>query len=829
MATPDQIKAAIAKAEAAGRKDLAEKLRAYLPAEPAAPDTGKIEAAIAKAEAKGRTDLADKLRGYLPAAPSEPAATPAPATGRADPVAGTPEARQLAIDDFALFEMANPQLRGRYTPETMPEAGEMVIGGSGGGGKSGAPRIQVQPWRTADVRAASDTFGETAKTMLEGPVAAMQAFGGGLAGGDSPSRDYLISQGFNPTVAAILGVPGDAGGAVLSGLGAGISGLIGLGTELVPGQTSADEAKLGNDLLGMSTVAVPELAGVSSVPARVAAAAPKVPPVVAAPKAAPVVPKVAETVASVPETVVATTPEQIGALARKAADGGMGSVKAQEELAKAARVNPEAKAAADRLGIDLPVDVFSDDPNVLAVAGLSRSEVGKEAEALWRNAVKGARDKAEEIMAAMDGSPDIASVSESVKSSLQATRDGLKKTAAALYDAVDAAVPKSTKANVTNVVKALNEAIEGLGGPGGMSQAERALYNIVTGDQPLTYGRLIREKNLIGKAIARGDSPYSSLDSYTLGKMYGALTEDQMATVAQAGDATLRAKLREANQLTAKQKGLEKRIVSAFGSDLDGSIGAKLRSAVTQASKGDIAGLVRTLKVIPDDLKKTAMASALAAATRSARATEPGFGLSEFAKTFSGIKANKPVYNLIGKTLGPEAMAMLNDLNTVARRIAQADSNVLRTGKANQALVNAVQADGLVSRVLQSAAGKNVAQAAAIGATSAVGGPVAGMIAGPVMGQILAATPETLAKVGRLFASDEFQKLAVEAAKGTPTAKTVEAVKRTQVFKDWAKGVKDADKVLLDTGAVTGNVAAQGAANSTARPEYEALWGRYGQ
>jgi hypothetical protein len=647
----------------------------------------------------------------------------------------------------------------------------------------------VKPWKNVK----RDTFGETAAAMVEGPMAAAKSFAGGLTGGASPSREYLANDPLTGNlpgpVLTTLGGLGDMAGSGLSLVGAGITGLAGLASEAVPGQNSAQERKFAEDLTGMSMFAVPELAGASSVPARMAAAAPKTAP------AARVVPKVADDVAA-----VVKTPEEIGVMAKKAASGGMGSVKAQEALAAEARINPEAKAAADRLGIDLPIDVFSDSENVRATVGLTRSEVGKEPEALWRQAVKGARDKADEIMAAMDGSPDIASISDAVKSSLSATQASLKTAAKALYSSVDNAVPKAAEANVTNVVQALNSVIQDLGGIKGMSAQEKALFDLVTNpDQIVTYGRLMREKNLIGKALERGDSPYSSMDQATLKRLYGALSEDQLATVASIGDESLRLKLKEANQLTAKQKALEKRIVTAYGSDLDGSIGAKLKSAIKTASNGDLAGLVRILKVVPEDLRKTATASAIAAATRSARATEPGFGLSEFSKVFGGIMTNKPVARVVENAIGPEAMGMLRDLQTVAKRIAIADSNVLRTGKANQALVGALTADGLVQKVLNSTAGQRATQAAAIGVGSMAGGPVVGMMAGPMASAMLKGSPDILAKTGKLFSSPEFQRLAVEASQGKATAASVQAVQRSSAFRAWSGALKINGQEFLKT------------------------------
>ncbi len=837
MATLAEIEAAIAKAEAAGRTDLANQLRAHAAQmQPPAPDPARVQAAIAKAEAAGRQDLADALRAAVPAQAAEPTEQPG-ILGRAiDPNAlamqpeNLPDAPPRALageaghklaTDFVGFELFNPELAGRYTPETMPRPGDVVMG-SGGGGKSGGARLTVRDWRQRAKMPEPDTFGDTAKGMMEGPVAAMQAFGGGLVGGDSPSRAAFeadpIARSWPGPVKTGLSAIGDIGGAGLSALGAGLSGAVGLGAELIPGLPSAGERQLGDAAIFASQFAVPELAGASSIPARVAATAPRV--------VAPAV-KAAEAVAPAAKAV-AETPEAVAALVKKASKPGMGSVRAQEQLAEAARLNPEAKAAADRLGIELPADVFSDSEMVKSAAGLTRSEVGKEPEALWRKAVKGARDRADEVMAEMDGSPDIASVSEAVKSSLESTQASLKAAAQSMYNMVDAKVPKSSIVPVDNVVKALNGVIEDIGGVNGLSTAERGLYNLVTGSEPVTYGRLLREKSDIGRAIARGDGPYGNMDQSTLKRMYGAVAEDQLAAVEALGDADLRAQLREANQITAKQKGLEKRIVTAFGSDLDGSIGAKLRAAIQQGAKGDIAGLNRVLKVIPNDLKKQAVATAIAGATRSARATEPGFGLAEFGKTFGGIKANKPVHLAISQAIGPEATKMLDDLLTVARRITSADSNVLRTGKANQGLANAMQADGLVGRILHSTGGQRVVQsgAAAVGAT--FGGPVGAMVAAPIGVALTTGRPETLALAGKLFNSPEFMRLAEEAAKARVADATVQAVAKSPAFKAWAKSARvgNPDAILKDLAPVA-PIAGQEAANANRNPEYEALRGRY--
>lgn len=266
MATPDEIRAAIAKAEAAGRNDLAYKLRAYLPAE-VTPE--RIKAAADKARAAGRQDLADKLMAKLPQqGPAQDAAVQPPRALTED------EARQSKIDRFAAFEMANPDLVGRYSPETFPQEGKTVSIPNDGG--RGFRKIKVRSsyvYRPDTV----DTFGGGAAAMMEGPVDAMQAFGGGLIDtAQSPSYAYLENDPamgqLPPAVNAALSKFGDIGGAALSALGAGVGGAAGLVMEAVPGLPDLGEKELAQSALLGLQFAAPELAGVSSVGARAAGA-----------------------------------------------------------------------------------------------------------------------------------------------------------------------------------------------------------------------------------------------------------------------------------------------------------------------------------------------------------------------------------------------------------------------------------------------------------------------------------------------------------------------------------------------------------------------------
>lgn len=466
-------------------------------------------------------------------------------------------------------------------------------------------------------------------------------------------------------------------------------------------------------------------------------------------------------VAAAPEAAAQVAPEELGSLVRKASGTGFGSAKAQEQLADMVKVNPEAKAAADRLGIDLPADVFSDNPQIRAAAGLTRSQAGSEAEAAWKTTVTNAIGQADEAIKQFDatfveGMPSPGVASQRVLDSLNNTRKTLNADATKIYDLVDEAVPKQSAVSLEGLRKTLNEITEEVG-EGGMTAQERRLLKMV--QEGATYGRLKREKNLIGQAIAGKDSPYGNLDAAALKRLYAALAEDQLASVGAIAGEPIRQQLRAANLMYSKERALGKRIISAFGKEADGSIANLMRSAISASAKGDAAQFRKLLKVVPDDLKKETVATALSSIARSSRAADGGFGFAEFAKAYRGLRSNTPVYSEVVKALGPDSDKVLRDLYEVSQRITEARGNVLTTGKANQGILNAMRAEGLVGRIANSAMGKR-----AIAAGASVFGPAAAAATPDIIAAMAKGGKDATIAAGNLFKSPEFQKMAIEAA-----------------------------------------------------------------
>jgi len=483
--------------------------------------------------------------------------------------------------------------------------------------------------------------------------------------------------------------------------------------------------------------------------------------------------------------------EKVGKLVQKAASG---STRAKDLLAEMASVNPEAKAAAERLGIALPVDVFSDSPQIMAAIGLTRSQVGSEAESAWRSSVRNAAEKADEVLNQFDtvlieGGPSTAVVSQKVKDSLTNSRKELADESKKLYEQVDAEVPKSASASMENLKKTLGEITSEVG-EAGMTAQEKRMLSMISDEAP-TYGRLIREKGLIGKAIAGKESPYGSMEEATLKRLYGALGEDQAESVAIYGGEELANKLKAANALYTKERKLGKAIVETFGKDLEGGIGKKLQSAMTTAAKSDEGAFKRLIDVVPEDLRKEAIATALSSVVRSAKGPESGgFGFSEYAKIYDGLRKNPEVYGQVVKYLGKESGDVLRDLYEVSKRVTDARANVITTGKANQAILNGMVAESLMGKVLTSPVG----WAATTAAGSASGRPLGAGAATMLSNLMTSTSKDHLAKAGKLFTSPQFQKLATEAAtKPKVGMDVVNGVANDQAFIDFSKniGLKD--------------------------------------
>lgn len=645
----------------------------------------------------------------------------------------------------------------------------------------------------------STTRGELdiTRRALEPSAELLGAVGQSLTGQGPSVAGGMLPEGTPGAVGRVLDVGlGVAGG--LGAVGAAAAGLTGDIAEGL-GMGSGSANRLARDLQAMPE-AFAGSPGIVS-PAQTSRFG-RVPDDAVAPQARRVAPRIAR---EVPEAAADTArlaaPEEnkMRALIARAANNNRA---ARQELAEMARVNPDALEAAQRLGIDVPVDVFADNAAVRQAAGIVRAVRGSDAGAEWEDTFNAAQTRAAEIMRQEGAGLDLSTQSEVVRRQLTDSIDTLRREAGPLYDAVKESVPTGSRVSPSETTKVFNDIVTGLGGQGALTGPERRLFNALTSQEGMTYERLIREKDQIARAAFKNQGPYADADTRTMTRLYEALSQDQQNFIESVGGSA--EKLRRANDLWSEAKSLEDDLVRGFGRDGQGSIASKITAAITQGAKGDIKSLNTVLSVIPDNLQREALLTGIDSLSQ-ARSGQGGFSFPQYAKIYRGLRQNNEVYSRISKTLGPETEGMLRDLYEVSVRMDRAQQNVPRTGLANQGLIG----ESLMARILDSSAGRSARTGVGAMAGGAMGGPIGSGVGAAAAGSINIGGRRAKA-AGLLFKSPEFQRLAIEAArKGQPSAANVRDVVKSPAYRKWARtvGIDNPEQWLL--GALAGQQATQ--------------------
>jgi len=510
--------------------------------------------------------------------------------------------------------------------------------------------------------------------------------------------------------------------------------------------------------------------------------------------------------------MIQLSPLELGTLLQQASKGGRGSQAAIEKLAREAKTNPEAAAAAERLGIDLPPDVLSDNPLLKNAAAMTRDIKASEAAARFEVVVDEAATAAQEAMGAIDATQDISLVSANIFTKLTEAQAALKKTDGDLHTLVDKQIPPSTIVSPNNMMELFDKTVKKLGGLDNLSSQEMSLLNKITNpDTPLTYFALRREMTAIGKAIEKGEGPYGNIDQTALRSIYRAMASDRTLVAESIGGSELRKTLNLANRTTVQRKELEKRIVKSFGKDLQGSIASELTKAINLGAKGNVSGLNRILKALPPELRREAIATAINVVSIDKGARGLDFGFAQFSTVMGGLKRNSDVYKKIIDVLGPDSSQFLDDLLIVSQRITEARGRVSQTGKANQALIaEGLTAENIFKQVLDTSIGRRVVRGAAAGGGVVSGGPAGGMAADAITDVLMSAgKTDRVSAAGNLLNSAVFKSLvdADFAANQVALQTALDKLEKSPAYKRWLKSVDMtpiAGRNLLQTAIVAG-------------------------
>jgi hypothetical protein len=487
--------------------------------------------------------------------------------------------------------------------------------------------------------------------------------------------------------------------------------------------------------------------------------------------------------------------KEVVEIIRSASSGGVNEDKAIKKLLELAKVNPNIKEMAERLGFDLPFDIYADSDLIKRAAGSTRDVKGSTAEILFRQQVIEAKNRADEIIKEL-GATDLSTISFKIEKNLQETIDGLKTREGDFYDRVDGnekknivgLVDHTEKANLTNTLNEINKIAKKLGGEKFLKPNIKAILQ----DEDYTYGRLLDLKEQIGNGAFKNKGEYIDTTTSTLIQIYDALKKDQFANAVRIGGNEVESLLKNANSLTVKRKELQDAQVAALGKVLQGSIAPKLSSVFTGGTKGDISNFNKFVDIVPEDFRKEALLTAIEqAVTVKDKNQNLNFGFAQFNTLYQKLKKQKVVFNKLKKELGPETTKVLDELAIISNRINQAEGNIEFTGKANQALVNAIQARSMLEKFMTG----NMFPRAVQGAAGALGGMAFGSnissgIAATIFSSLKFNSKDRLKIAGDLFGNVKFRQMIDEVAQtGSVSEETLSSVAKLPIYKRWAKSM----------------------------------------
>jgi hypothetical protein len=571
---------------------------------------------------------------------------------------------------------------------------------------------------------------------------------------------------------------GAAGGVLQGGFGA-------AARRFMPGGASPEGAGIPEGEFVNVTGEVP--AGMAPEMPMGAAPAPSAVPTGApagmAPPAAGMAPPIAGE--AIEEAAVEIGRDELIDLARKAVSRTPGASRAKAELAQIAKTNPEAQAAAERLGLELPVDVLSDNSQLKAVTGLTRSQIGSSAQTAWAETYKEAAERGYQAMDELEAITDISQVSADVFNRIDNANKGLGTRAANLRDEVTDTIDSRGRVDTGGIKTWLQNRIDDLGGGkegiANLSSEEKRLWATVSKGNP-TYAALNEQRDLIGQALEKTTGPWANSNTKKLKEIYGALADDQINFIESTAGKEIADKQRAANTLFKQMYEGREQMERLYGKNLSGSIAPLMQRAITEGGKGNVQSFNTLVKIIPEDMRGSVLSSAL---FKAAGTTDEKFSFTKFADLYKGLRDNSVVYKQFAQAVGPEGDKLLTDFYAISRRLSDADKAIQRTGASTQ--LDLLNSERLITQIVKSVG----AGSAVAGVTSVLGGD----IAVPVLGALATVAPQIASKYGKtnveklhnLMKSEEFRELAVSAATGDNLNKNINRVAGSKTFREYAK------------------------------------------
>jgi hypothetical protein len=413
----------------------------------------------------------------------------------------------------------------------------------------------------------------------------------------------------------------------------------------------------------------------------------------------------------------------------EAAKPGAPGANARTWLRTLANQDEEAMTAAQKLGVELPPDVFARQSQIREVAGLERSQKGSVASAVWRDTAADAATKLDEQLGALGAKftpegPAITQIGEEVRATLTKKIDELASQAETAYAQIREQVPEDARGSAGDTLAFIAKRAEPRevrpGAPKSASSPfEQKVKQALTPTReqvfdPLalttstretfpTYATIDDLRKEAGRGL-QGQGPFKDEATGVLKALYKTLTDDQERISSRFNTADL---WKQAKGIVSERKTLEDAALTAFGSEMKNSIAPALKAAV----KGDpnaVTKILPVLNAVPEQLRRETFLTSIADASRATSGRLKGeFGVSQYPDVWRALRRSKD-FPEIAKSLGGDVVQTLDAMFKVSKVVSQASNELTGTGASLQKVVNERNAAGLMEKLFTSNIGRFV-------------------------------------------------------------------------------------------------------------------------
>lgn len=422
-------------------------------------------------------------------------------------------------------------------------------------------------------------------------------------------------------------------------------------------------------------------------------------------------------------------PAELAAKMEEAAKPGAPGASARTWLRTLANQDEEAMVAAQKLGVELPPDVFARQSQIREVAGLERSQKGSVASAVWRDTAAEAAEKLDKQLGALGAKftpegPAITQIGEEVRTTLSKKIDELASQAETAYSQIRERVPEDARGSASDTLSFIAKRAEPREvRPGAPKSAQspfeervrkaltptreqvfdRVALTTSTREIFPTYATIDDLRKEAGRGL-QGQGPFKDEASGVLKELYRTLTDDQERISSRFNTADL---WKQAKGIVSERKTLEDAALTAFGSEMKNSIAPALKAAV----KGDpnaVTKILPVLDAVPEALRRDTFLTAIADASRATSGRLKGeFGVSQYPDVWRALRRSKD-FPAIAKSLGGDVVQTLDAMFKVSKVVSQASNELTGTGASLQKVVNERNAAGLMEKLFTSNLGRFV-------------------------------------------------------------------------------------------------------------------------